>query len=101
VTRYLTISPKLSTFQGKLFCVLSAKLHNGDLGVEKDRLRGNIWSWPVVMQRGRGTLLLISGRFGACQRLSVVPRHPLRRPGFQFPCVALQFGQIVERVGGA
>lgn len=35
------------------------------------------------------------------QRLAVVPGHPLRGLGCQFPGMALQLRQIVERVGAA
>ena len=35
------------------------------------------------------------------ESLAVVPRHPRRRVGRQFPGVPLQFGQVVERVGAA
>src|SRR6266496_2296668 len=35
------------------------------------------------------------------QRLAVVPGHPLRGVGLQFPGMALQLRQIVERVGAA
>src|ERR1700690_1720406 len=36
-----------------------------------------------------------------CQSLAIVPRHPFRGAGGQFPGVALSLDQVVERVGAA
>jgi len=36
-----------------------------------------------------------------CQSLAIVPGHPFRGAGGQFPGVALQLDQVVEGVGSA
>ena len=40
-----------------------------------------------------------SGRGEPCQRVAVIPGHPFRRLLSQLVGVALQFDQVLERVG--
>ena len=54
--------------------------------------------WPQTILFGQAGIHHTSA---PRQRLAVVPGHPLRGVGRQFLGVALQLGQIVERVGAA
>ena len=55
-------------------------------------------AWPQSILFGQAGFIILQR---VCQRLAVVPRHPLRWVGRQFLGVPLQLGQIVERVGAA
>ena len=57
--------------------------------------------WPESILFGHvGTIITLNG-FGVRESLAIVPWHPLRRAGGQFPGMPLQLDQVVEGVDAA
>jgi hypothetical protein len=55
---------------------------------------------PPTILFGQAGIIVLRGCGEPCQRIAVIPRHPLRRVLLQQLGVPEQLGQVVEGIGG-